>query len=135
MKKKAFEDAGIPVKQISMVQVQSTPSLPVTVPTAEHETIYVKSEVQPSLAIPSTSTAILVEAPILDQGEIIVDTIKNETGLTLSSHADLNLLTNTDELLLSNLTETPNAITGEITTSTDSNDLKMEFDTEVATVS
>lgn len=113
-----------------MVQVQtSTPPAP----TITHETIYIKSEQsQPSISIPSTSTAIVLDASaVLDENQIIVGDIKHEQELQISNQADLTVLTNSDEMTLNRL-NTSETSEVEMAT-TDSNDLKMEFDTNVAT--
>lgn len=127
LKKKAFEDAGIPVKQISLVQVQPSPQPSATI--TSHEMIYIKSEPQPILTLPSTSTAIVVEAGQLNENEIIVDHLRDEQQLQLNEN-DFNLLTNADEMTLNRLNT---SVSGTEISTIDSNDLKLEFDSDVVT--
>lgn len=128
MKKKAFEEAGIPVKQISLVQVQPQIIAAAPIPQVTTETLYIKSEPQLMSAIPSTSTTIILPTPLEPPHELIVsDDIKEEDihiGTQIDhAHDELNLLTSTDEALLSSLT-TP-AIEGT-DDSEDSPEIKME---------
>lgn len=109
LKKKAFEEAGIPVKQI-LIQVQQ----PQPHTSTSQEKIYVKNESQVLSAIPSTSTAIIVTHP-LPPTELMVSDIKDE------SHDEVNLLTDPDVDLLS--TETPSGSADE---SIDSVEIKMD---------
>lgn len=96
LKKKAFEEAGIPVKQISMVQVQSPAVAPTLIapaattvsvsPTAQvtHQidggTVYIKTESQIiTSSMPSTSTALIIPAAAAEPpNELIVSEIKEE---------------------------------------------------------
>lgn len=91
--------------------------------------IYMKSECQPILTLPSTSTAIVVEAGQLNENEIIVDHLKDEQQLQLNEN-DFNLLTNADEMTLNRLNT---SISGTDISAIDSNDLKLEFDSDVVT--
>lgn len=112
LKKKAFEEAGIPVKQISMIQTQPKPSTSHATP----ETIYVKNDPDILSAIPSTSTAIIVtqsEPP----AELMGLSTKSED---LQMVEDINLLTNPDAALLSSDTQQT------ADDSSDSNDELME---------
>lgn len=129
LKKKAFEEAGIPVKQISLIQVQSPPPATATPTTSiipstviqpetaqftqiDEEMVYIKSEA-PSLqpphqiiaSIPSTSTATLIlPAPSEPPSELIVSDVKHEDEIQIDgTNDDLNLLANTDEALISSL--------------------------------
>lgn len=111
LKKKAFEEAGIPVKQ---VLVQAQPSTSTQVP---QETIYVKNEPQILSAIPSTSTAIIVTQPE-PPSELLVPTVKCGE-IQIDTNEDVNLLTNPNVTLLS----TPS---GSIDDSIDSNELKLD---------
>lgn len=128
LKKKAFEDAGIPVKQISMVQVQP----PTHVAQVAHaETVYIKSEPELLSSIPSTSTTILIPASLEPPNELIISDIKDEQSIQLGTHIgttdELNLLTNTDEALLSSddtLLDTP--LTEDSDDSIDLHEVKME---------
>lgn len=111
LKKKAFEEAGIPVKQISLGQSQ-----PQTSKQAAQETLFVKNDPQILSAIPSTSTAIIVtqsEPP----AELMVPDIKSE-----EIHEEINLLTNPNATLLSTI-DTPT--TGDDSTD-DSSEIKIE---------
>lgn len=110
LKKKAFEEAGIPVKQ---VLVQAQPSTSTQVP---QETIYVKNEPQILSAIPSTSTAIIVTQPE-PPSELLVPSKCEE--IQIDTNEDINLLTNPNVALLS----TPS---GSVDDSIDSNELKLE---------
>lgn len=108
MKKKAFEEAGIPVKQISLVQVQPQTIVPTQI---TQEMVYIKSEPQLMSTIPSTSTTILIPTSSEPPSQLIVsDDVKDEdihmgTQIVtqIGTHDELNLLTNTDEVLLSSL--------------------------------
>lgn len=128
LKKKAFEEAGIPVKQISLVQVQPSTIAPTQVTQMTQETVYIKSEPQ-IMSFPSTSTTtIILPATSEPPHELIVsDEIKSDlddqmdTHLTtqIGTHDELNILTNPDDTLLSSLT-TPT------TEGDDSIEIKME---------
>lgn len=113
------------MKQISLVQVQPSPYPTATI--TSHEMIYIKSEPQSNiLTLPSTSTAIVVP---LDEDEIIVDSLKDEQQLQINEN-DFNLLTNTNEVTLNRLNT---SVSGTEISTIDSNDLKLEFDSEVVT--
>lgn len=133
LKKKAFEEAGIPVKQISLIQVQSPPTVTPTTsiisstivqPDAElqaqitqidEETVYIKNEPSSQLphqiitSMPSTSTATLIlPAPSEPPSQLIVSNVKEEEEIQIDDTNDeLNLLANTDEALLSSLNVPP----------------------------
>ncbi|XP_031623787.1 uncharacterized protein LOC116341071 isoform X1 [Contarinia nasturtii] len=109
LKKKAFEEAGIPVKQITMVQAQPH--------TSTQDILYIKGESQDLSAIPSTSNTIMVTQP-KPPAELISTEIKTEE---IHIHDDINLLTNPDAALLSSL-ETPTTADE----SSDSSEIKME---------
>lgn len=119
LKKKAFEEAGIPVKQISLVQVQPQTMTPVHI---TQETVYIKNEPQILSSIPSTSTAIIVQASPEPPNELIVSEMKDEDDdIRIGVHDTINLLTNPDEELLDSL----HAPATE-DDSVDSNEIKME---------
>lgn len=127
MKKKAFEEAGIPVKQISLVQVQPQIIAAAPIPQVT-ETLYIKNEPQLMSAIPSTSTTIILPAPLEPPNELIVSDDIKEENIQIgtqndNAHDDLDLLTTTDEALLNSLT-TP--ITEGTDDSADSPEIKME---------
>lgn len=107
MKKKAFEEAGIPVKQISLIQVQPQAIATAPITHVAQETVYIKSEPQLISTIPSTSTTILVPATAEPPGELIVsDVIKDEDiqmATQIRTEDQLNLLANADDTLLSSL--------------------------------
>lgn len=128
LKKKAFEEAGIPVKQISLIQVQSPPPPPVA-PTLitstvvqpeatqiDEEMVYIKNEPTPQppqqiiTSMPSTSTATLIlPAPSEPPQELLIESdVKQEEEIQIGGTNDeLNLLTHTDEALLSTLNVPP----------------------------
>lgn len=134
LKKKAFEEAGIPVKQISLIQVQSPPPPPVTPTVAptlitstviqpddtqitqiDEEMVYIKSEVTPQppqqiiSSMPSTSTATLIlPAPSELPHELIESNVKEEEEIQIGGENDeLNLLGHADAALLSTLNVPP----------------------------
>lgn len=134
LKKKAFEEAGIPVKQISLIQVQS-PTVPPTLITQtvispeaqitqiDEETVYIKNEPSTTFtSLPSTSTAALIIPTSTEPPhELIVSDIKEEEELQISD--DLNLLANTDDDLLSSMDVPP--VEG-IDDSIESTEIKMD---------
>lgn len=124
MKKKAFEEAGIPVKQISLIQVQPQAIASTQVTQVTQETVYIKSEPQLISTIPSSSTTILVPTSSEPPTELIVsDDIKDENihmGTQIGTEDELNLLTNTDDALLGSLASPNNDSTD------DSSEVKME---------
>ncbi|XP_055299493.1 chromatin complexes subunit BAP18 isoform X2 [Sitodiplosis mosellana] len=107
LKKKAFEEAGIPVKQISLMQ-SPTHTAP--------ETIFVKNDPQILSAIPSTSTAIIVTHPE-PPAELMVPNVKTE-----EIHDEINLLTNPNATLLSSI-DTPTTVDDS---TDDSSEIKLE---------
>lgn len=115
------------MKQISLVQVQPSPQSTATI--TSHEMIYINAEPQSILTLPSTSTAIVVGAGQFNENEIIMDHLKDEQQLQLNEN-DFNLLTNADEMTLNRLNT---AAAGTEISTIDSNDLKLEFDSDVVT--
>lgn len=104
--------------------MQPSPQTKATI--TSHEMIYIKSEPQPIITLPSTSTTIVVEAGQLNENEIIVDHLKDEQQLQLNEN-DFNLLTNADEMTLNRLNT---SVSGTEISTIDSNDLKLEFDSD-----
>lgn len=106
------------MKQISLVQVQPQTITPAHI---AQETVYIKNEPQILSSIPSTSTAIIVQASPQPPNELIVSEIKDEDDIQIETHDTINLLTHTDEALL-------NALNAPATEedSIDSNEIKME---------
>lgn len=135
LKKKAFEEAGIPVKQISLIQVQSPPPVQPPQPTTttlitstvvqpetqitqpeDDEMVYIKNEPPQSqlpqqiiASMPSTSTATLIlPAPSEPPHELIESDVKQEEEIQIDGTNDeLNLLASTDESLLSSALTAP----------------------------
>lgn len=118
LKKKAFEEAGIPVKQISLVQ--SLPPAPVQ--TTTQQPLQVPQVIQVIQTIPqqATVTTLVEESPAASTSEAIEQKleVQNEHSMLsgLSAEMTLNRL---------------NAHENEIDTDTlESSDVKLEFDTE-----
>lgn len=142
LKKKAFEEAGIPVKQISMVQVQSPPPTlitpaavipsPAQISQIDDATVYMKTEPQIIASIPSTSTAQLIPTSSEPPNELLVSEVKEEDEIQIGTNDELNLLTNTDETLLTSLNVplsqplSPPPSIQEADNSMDSNEIKMD---------
>lgn len=103
------------MKQISMVQVHSpitTLIAPAVIPTApqisqiDDQLVYtVKDEPQVITSIPSTSTAqLIIPTSSEPPTELLVSEVKEEEEeIQFGTNAELNLLTNTDEPLLSSM--------------------------------
>lgn len=130
MKKKAFEDAGIPIK---VVQVQSVPAATIAPP----ETIVhvsapqqdIKPDIKPAIASTSATEVLVFDQSQLqssfDQPSVVqlgdVQEIKLETPL------DINFDTNSSEMTLNRIN------TDDAEVEIDSLDSKMDLGTEIVT--
>lgn len=124
------------MKHISLVQVQPPTVAPtLTVPFTstvvqpdaqltqiDEEMMYIKSEPQIISSLPSTSTTLIIPTSTEPPNELIVSDIKEE-DIQIGTNVELNLLTNSDEILLSSLDAPPVEGTDE---SIDSTEIKME---------